>query len=531
MPTKFNELKEYTNLIHQLFRDKHYTPKQIADELSVKLHKIVFPEAVLQILKSDRVNGETHDIATVSNRYNTWTKEEDNTLLALKSKNLTFKEISSVFEVNFHKKLSTNALSKRYCRIHKTSTHKSKHNYQQKNKLKAKDTSKKEKQAYSFEEIAKQSNSNKDTSPVKPLTTGVDVYHKKDGTDHLESTLEVIDAERYKDEKFILQAFGYDPKKWHIIRNRSNFWQTPSQEFGHKTMWQVKIDIEPLGSKAIDADDLIDLFNKHTVKKVTINPQTKEDIDRNLVLSFADLHFGITTYKTMLPYMQELVALLRSRSYKTIVIEQLGDLFHSDSLTTIRTNSGTLLSTDGKEVNIVDAINEALYFYTTIIEEALANTSQVRIYHTQGNHSADLEYMFLMVLEQRYPQVEIHKNIQYRTAYMLDNVGIMLAHGDTAKSRLPMLFANEYSDIWAASTYRTIHSGHYHKQVVNDENGVVWYQVGTPKPTDGYELKNGFTMAHKRLQVFEYNKNSLKAAYYLGGDNKATIKSAISANL
>lgn len=42
--------------------------------------------------------------------------------------------------------------------------------------------------------------------------------------------------------------------------------------------------------------------------------------------------------------------------------------------------------------------------------------------------------------------------------------------------------------------------------------------MGTPKPTDGYEAKNGYTMAHKVMQAFEYNDDQLKVTYNVGGE-------------
>lgn len=494
--------KKYSSLIHQMSEVDNYTPKQIAEYISAQEQQPVPSSLIVQELMSASAKGST--ASDHAKKYEHWNAEKDELLLRLKQNpNNSYRQIAEYFMKKYGGYYCANSVRHRYRRINPAA----KHAIKQKIKpLKTK---------------ALPNNVPRVKKTEQPLED-VDIRHKKDGTDHLESTLYVLDEERWKDDAYVLQAFGYDPKKWRIIRNRSNFWQSPSQEEGKKTLWQVKIDIEPIGAKVIDAEDLIDIFNDHPVTPVTITPrETGVKGQRNLVLAFADLHFGITTYAEMQPYLDELVDLLHTKTYKKIVIEQLGDLFHSDSFTTIRTNSDTLLSTDGNKVDIVQAVNDALSFYSAVIDEALANTKQVEIYHTQGNHSADLEYMFLMILEERYPSVKIHKNIAYRTAYALDHVGIMIAHGDTARKRLPMLFASEYSQIWANSTYRTIHSGHYHKQVVNDENGVVWYQVGTPKPSDGYELKNGFTMAHKRLQVFEYSENSLKAAYYLGENTLA----------
>lgn len=369
------------------------------------------------------------------------------------------------------------------------------------------------------EELAKAFSKSNGIKKEKDSLNGINNFKKSvsnNGTEKLETTLEILNKEQAKDDSYILKAFGYDPKKWRIKNNRSNFYQMQGKDGAEpKTLWQVKIDVQPI-SNAISTDDLASLFNTVEPKVFSTGNTNVTVTDRNLVISFADLHFGITTLEEVEPLLKDIINILNKKNYKRIVIEQLGDLFHSDSFTTIETGHGTLLTTDGKGVSMEKAVQDALSFYETIINSCLENTSDVTIYHTQGNHSPSLEYMFLVALEQRYPQLSIHKNISYRTAYKLDNVGIMIAHGDTAKRKLPMLFANEYCDIWGTTKYREIHTGHYHFETVKDDLGVVQRQLGTPKPSDGYEQKNGFTMSHKKLQVFEYSPDNLRVVYNLG---------------
>ncbi|OIM02331.1 hypothetical protein ATX50_10910 [Oenococcus oeni] len=78
-----------------------------------------------------------------------------------------------------------------------------------------------------------------------------------------------------------------------------------------------------------------------------------------------------------------------------------------------------------------------------------------------------------------------------------------------------MLFATEAPDIWAKSTYRMALYGHFHKEVVNDDFGLVEHQVGTFKTTDPYESKNGYTMATKKMECFEFDDSTLKAIHYI----------------
>ena len=352
-----------------------------------------------------------------------------------------------------------------------------------------------------------------------PLTSSVGVSNFKKTTlnnneQRVVGVLDNLNEQSAKDETSVLKAFGYDPKKWKIRTNKANSYQMQGKGGEIKTFWQYNITVQPING-ALSVEDIAEIANKVTPKYV-LPVITHKSSNRNLVLSFADLHFGITKFKEIEPLLKDLLQILSLKKYSKIRIEQLGDLFHSDMFTSIQTASGTLLDTDGTALSMQSAVKDATLFYKTIITACLQNTSDVEVYHTQGNHSPSLEYMFLLILEQMYPTLKIHKNISSRSYYRLDNVGLMIAHGDNAKNKLPMLFATEAKDIWAKSNYREIHTGHYHFENVKDDLGVVFRQLGTPKPSDGYEKKNGYTMAHKKLQAFEYSPDDLKVIYNLG---------------
>jgi len=95
---------------------------------------------------------------------------------------------------------------------------------------------------------------------------------------------------------------------------------------------------------------------------------------------------------------------------------------------------------------------------------------------------------------------------------LLDNVGIMLTHGDTAKNKLPQLFAYEFKMIWAQAETMEIHSGHRHTQE-KDMDGLVLRQMGTVKPNDEYEIVNGWVTNKKVIQLIEYDSDRAKVIY------------------
>ena len=341
---------------------------------------------------------------------------------------------------------------------------------------------------------------------IKDVARGTEIVLNKDGSQSSSTTLQMT-SEQAKDPDFVLRAHGFDPSEWDIISARNNFWQQNSQENGLIDLYQSKITVKPKSDDELTPQDIANLF------KADIKPYTIKHVARdthNLVLPLPDLHFGVTTMLDVKGHLDRLLELI-NKGYKTIVIEQLGDLFHSSQMWSSQTLKGTLLD----EVNMVQAVEDAKQFFDVLVTASLQNSTTLHIKQMAGNHSGNMEYMFMEYLKAKYPQVVIKNNIKFRDAYLLDNVGIMLAHGDLAPKNLPMLFANEFGGAWSLSHSREIHKGHFHKEKTVDEGGVISRQLGTVKPNDNYEIMNGWTLSKKELYALEYDSDKLVAEWHV----------------
>lgn len=310
---------------------------------------------------------------------------------------------------------------------------------------------------------------------------------------------------RSKTPKDILLYKGYDPDEWEISQVTTNEWTTTTADI-QKWNQQLKFVVKPKTNTSIK-----DLATKllQSVEPAFVKPTRKGK--RNLVIPLADLHFPILSERKFETYLSDVLAII-NKGYKIIVIEVLGDIFHSNAMKASQTIKGTQL----EDVDMVEAIELAKTFFITLIDESLRKSSEVRIEFASGNHS-DFEYLFLMYLETLYPQVTVNKHNLPRVAYQLDNVGIMLTHGHFGKKGdYPMLFATEFRDVWSKSSWLEIHQGHYHSMEAQNLKGVIHRQLGTIKPNDQYESENGYTMNYKSTQAFEYSADKLKVIYELG---------------
>ncbi|MFT8412807.1 MAG: hypothetical protein ABF643_00565 [Oenococcus oeni] len=312
-----------------------------------------------------------------------------------------------------------------------------------------------------------------------------------------------------KSPKQILKYAGYDPDKWILVSAHPNEWTVTSANEVPKWNFQFKISIKPKTNNDLSTDDLIKLFNEkiEPIKLIKSGISGKH----NLVIACSDFHFGITKFKDVQNRLVELIDLIH-RGWKQIVITQLGDLLHSDALNTSKTTKGTELD----PIDFVQAVRDAERFIFPIIEESYKYSDEMQMFNINGNHDETTSFMFQEMLRAKYPQMDIKVNNSYREAFVIGkSVGLLALHGHAGKVKAPMLFATEYPDIWSKSTYRMVLYGHFHKEAVNDDFGVVEHQVGTFKTTDPYESKNGYTMATKKMECFEFDDQTLKDIHYI----------------
>jgi len=313
-----------------------------------------------------------------------------------------------------------------------------------------------------------------------------------------------------KSPRTMLALTGYDPDKFDLISSQYKVYEQHSTEDGTVPQYSITVKVRPKSD--ISVSELTGIINRDVKQKCL--DRTSGTLKHMLVVPLYDLHFGINDYDNMQPYLEKIQSIIYSHMPQKIVIELGGDLLHSDYLKTTKTVNGTQLD----HVDSRQAWEDAASFVKNIIEPAIKNSEVTELRAIGGNHDFDMQWAFVEMIRARYPQLSVFNPGSYRQAFTYGRVSIMMAHGDTAKAKLSQLFANEYPDEWAISVWRETHWGHFHTETVKDDGGTIQRQFGTPKPADGYEIKNGYTMNQHVLKVLEYDENSLLAEYTLRGN-------------
>lgn len=346
---------------------------------------------------------------------------------------------------------------------------------------------------------------------TRPSADAVDrqVALNADGTQTVTALMR-LKHEPNKDPRTLMELCGYDSDKFEMVLGDYKVYEQHSTDDGTVPQYSIHIRVKPKNTLSIS--EMVDAFNDNIVP---VNYGMIKHGTRNLVIPLPDLHFGWTAFDDIRDMVSQLREIIMD-GYNEIVIEQLGDLFHSDQIHATQTVRGTQLD----HANMRQAFHDAVKLFDQIVPLAIEYSNRVSIKSVFGNHSGDLEYAFLYALVNRYPQVDVDLNdhnpaTDWRTAYLLGHVGIMLAHGDVSKDKLTGLFPVEYTNVWSKAQTRELHTGHYHSERFKDDRGIMWRQLGTAKPNDPYEVKNGFTAGKHLMYAFVYDDERLRCTYEL----------------
>ncbi len=192
------------------------------------------------------------------------------------------------------------------------------------------------------------------------------------------------------------------------------------------------------------------------------------------------------------------------------------DILHTDSsLSTNGTTKGTPQDVDGKWFN---HFTEALSLYVEIIE-MLIQIAPVEAIHSMSNHDYMSGFHLAHALKSWYRNTEAVKvdaDPNPRKYFKWKNSLIGLSHGDGAKTaKMPMLMAQEVSQLWADTKYRYWYLHHiHHKQRYKfmssfDDIGVTCEFLRSPSGTDSWHHQKGFTGSpqSKAVEGFIHNEN------------------------
>lgn len=260
-------------------------------------------------------------------------------------------------------------------------------------------------------------------------------------------------------------------------------------------------------------EDFIQVI-KENVKPYDYTPKRYENAGRMLEIPLFDMHWGVAFMDHYRKALDDILELIYSRKWEQIMIPFGQDFFHNDSIVNGTTTSGTNI----EKVDMTRAVKDGQRFIYAIIDAALENSNQVKVFYTPGNHDRSTSWMFMQVLLERYGSTIVDDSMKYRKVIAYGKNAVMVTHGDSKQAtpkNLAHIFPISFPEEFANANVREIHSGHLHRESEADIYGVMVRRLSSGGITDDWSNRQDFIGAHKRFMLFEWDSESLRSIHYI----------------
>ena len=262
-----------------------------------------------------------------------------------------------------------------------------------------------------------------------------------------------------------------------------------------------------------DADDFINTI-KECVEPYIYTTNHHADAQHMLEIPLFDMHWGVAFMDHYKNTLDSILERIYSRRWDQIVIPFGQDFFHNDSIINGQTTSGTHI----EKVDMARAVKDGQRFIYAIIDAAIEQSNQVKVFYTPGNHDRSISWMFIITLLERYGPNVVDDSIMYRKVITYGKNAIMVTHGDSKQAtpkNLAHIFPITFPEEFANADIREIHSGHLHHESEADIYGVMVRRLSSGGITDNWSDRQDFIGTHKRFMLFEWDSYGLRSIHYI----------------
>jgi hypothetical protein len=234
-----------------------------------------------------------------------------------------------------------------------------------------------------------------------------------------------------------------------------------------------------------------------------------------------DVKIAIATFERAL---EALIARTAGYNVEEILLVAGNDLFNSDTPEN-ETTAGTAVSCDGRFHKTFHHVRNMMIKAV----ERLRQLSKVHILIVPGNHDRQTAYHLGDSLECYFhadSQVRVTNTPATRKYITWGKCLLGFCHGDEGnRNDYPLLMAAENPEAWGQTKFREIHTGHYHKQQLEEHNGVRVRILSALCPPDDWHSAQGFIGALRQAEAFVWSKEEgLLSVVYYNDDAHSVIK-------
>ena len=234
-----------------------------------------------------------------------------------------------------------------------------------------------------------------------------------------------------------------------------------------------------------------------------------------------DVKIAIATFERAL---DALVARTAMYNVEEILLVAGNDLFNSDTPEN-ETTAGTAVSCDGR-------FHKTFHHVRNMMVKAVEQLRQIAKVHVlivPGNHDRQTAYHLGDSLECYFhadPQVRVTNTPATRKYITWGKCLLGFCHGDEGnRASYPQLMAVENPEAWGQTQFREIHTGHYHKQQLEEQFGVRVRILSALCPPDDWHSAQGYVGAIRQAEAFVWSKTEgLLAEVFYNDDAHEPIR-------
>jgi hypothetical protein len=255
---------------------------------------------------------------------------------------------------------------------------------------------------------------------------------------------------------------------------------------------------------------------------------TRKETEKLLsMLAVADAHLGILSQTRdekwglddNVKMLKDLIVrhIDRMQPVETAILNNLGDLTHTDGLVAQTPKNKNPLDADSLYFPICTAAGELLAF---TIEGLMTKAKKVIVKNNRGNHDLITAWHINEKMKERYrnnKRVQVLDNDEYHIPFVWENNFILSTHGDASSNQMVYnMVTQEYPHEWAAAAYVHVCKGHIHHETEQDI-GKAKFQTftSTTKKDDYHKFKN--YCARRAMSMIHYHPEG-------GEDGRSTLR-------
>lgn len=387
-------------------------------------------------------------------------------------------------------------------------------------------------------------NMNKDGYTTESIN-GEFETHYSDGSIDISKKI-WFDENENKTPDVILKKFGYDEESWEVVSWTFGKWEVAiKDEKQNRVCTTIRARIKPRTEKNIPMEKYVsvakEVFEKEIKPIKVVSKKQCEGLDKNKLLELTgiELHLGKMSWsgETGQDYDKNIARERFNTIYSEIMEQQeiekcntcllcIGnDFFNSDTVNAT-TTKGTPQTNDLRWQKL---FNIGLELYTQMILGLSDRFNNIEVRLQSGNHDKMASFYLYMALSCYFKDVKnIHFSQDYKDVqcFLWGKCGIFFSHGDSNLKRLIKSIPAEFYEEWGKTTFRELHLGHLHKEVVvDDDSGMITRRIGSPTATDQWHYEERFIGATQKYQTFVWDKEKgLQNIKYINFDSKKKVK-------